>query len=102
MLCPGCGFDNPIPVRFCVRCHETLWFACPSCGNVQGHGGTCDHCGVDFVKFGAMIAMQQQVKAEQVREKQRRRIDIWKQVLLLPITGGWSLIRYLFSSARRE
>lgn len=102
MTCLRCGFDNPIPARFCVRCHEPLWFACPSCGHVQGHGGTCAKCGVDFAKFGVVLAVQHESRAQQERERRNERRALWKQILLLPITGGFSLIRHLFARARRD
>lgn len=100
MLCPRCGVDNPIPARFCTRCHEPLWFVCGACGTVQTHGGTCDQCGVDFAKFANVLVTQHKDRQERDRERRHERQTFWKQLLLLPVTGGLSLLRHLFSRAR--
>src|SRR5450755_2083253 len=49
--CPKCGTDARDIARFCPRCHATLRFECPSCGNTQRAGGKCEKCGIDFVKY---------------------------------------------------
>lgn len=86
--------------RFCRRCHATLLFKCPSCGATQRHGGTCDKCGVDFAKYAFMLVAQEQTRVSNEREKQVEKAAIWKQIILLPITGGYSLIRFFLNRSR--
>ena len=102
MSCPKCGRENSATVQFCVGCHAPLRYTCPACQHIQDHGGQCDQCGVDFVKYAAMMVFQAQTQAQKQREKSRTKNSIIKQVLLLPITGGLSLLGYLRSRARRE
>src|SRR5580698_8054978 len=49
--CPKCGATAREVARFCQRCHMTLRFSCPACKNEQRTGGTCEKCGVDFLKY---------------------------------------------------
>jgi len=51
---------------------------------------------VDFAKYATMLISQESIRAERDRKRTRTRADVLKQGLLLPITGGFSLIRYLF------
>jgi uncharacterized membrane protein YvbJ len=97
MKCSKCGQENLKAVEFCVRCHTPLHYTCPSCKNVQDHGGQCDQCGADFAKFAAMLVFQAQSNAQLSRQNTRNRQSILKQVLLLPITGGFSLIKFFRS-----
>jgi hypothetical protein len=69
---------------------------------VQLHGGKCDKCGLDFAKYAAMLVFQAKDAAQSERAKTRSRSAIVKQVLLLPITGGLSLIRYFAAKGRGE
>ncbi|HXT73070.1 MAG TPA: hypothetical protein VN785_04380 [Candidatus Angelobacter sp.] len=100
MECPKCKTPNGDAEQFCRRCHATLLFKCPSCAGTQRHGGTCDKCGVDFAKYGAMLVAQEQTRVSSEREKQVEKAAIWKQIILLPITGGYSLIRFFLSRSR--
>ncbi len=102
MKCAKCGHDNLKSVEFCARCHYPMRFTCPSCKNIQDHGGTCDKCGTDFAKFAAMLVFQAQTNAQQARETQRNRQSITKQILLLPVTGGFSLIKYFLNKMHGE
>lgn len=77
----------------------TLLYKCPSCAATQRHGGTCDKCGVDFAKYAAMLITQEEARASTQREKLRSNASIWKQIVLLPVTGGYSLMKFLL---RRE
>ncbi|MGE5327060.1 MAG: hypothetical protein ACM3NO_08465 [Deltaproteobacteria bacterium] len=72
----------------------TLRFVCPSCRNIQRHGGTCDKCGIDFMKYAMTLQLEMKTKADQERARLRARSSIIKQILLLPITGGFSLLKY--------
>lgn len=102
MQCPKCGQKNPDSAQFCTRCHSALRYKCPACNHVQDHGGKCDKCGVDFTKYGAMLLQQIQIAAEKNRERRQRSGSLVKQLLLLPITGGFSLVKYLLAKARGE
>jgi hypothetical protein len=97
MNCLKCGQKNLKAVEFCVRCHTPLRYTCPACKNVQDHGGKCDQCGADFAKFAAMMVFQAQSNANLSRQNARDRQSIIKQILLLPITGGFSLIKFFRS-----
>ena len=77
----------------------TLLYKCPSCMATQRHGGTCDKCGVDFAKYAAMLIAQEQNRVQHKRDKVRENASIWKQIILLPVTGGYSLVKYIL---RRE
>lgn len=73
----------------------TLLYRCPSCAATQRHGGTCDKCGVDFAKYAAMLVAQEQSRSQRKRDKARESASAWKQLILLPLTGGYSLVKYL-------
>jgi Double zinc ribbon len=102
MKCSKCGQENLKAIEFCVRCHHPLRFTCPSCKNIQDHSGKCDKCGADFAKFAAMMVFQAQTNAQRARESARDRHSVMKQILLLPITGGFSLIKYFRSKMRGD
>ena len=95
MQCPKCRQENPEKAQFCVRCHTPLSYTCPVCKHVQTHGGKCDQCGVDFAKYSAMLIFSAKDEAARERDRTRARTGIVKQILLLPITGGFSLLKYL-------
>jgi zinc-ribbon domain len=95
MRCARCGQENPDTHDFCSRCHAPSRYTCPSCRHTQLHGGQCDECGLDFAKYAAMLVFQGQATTMQVRQRKKRRSEIIRQILLLPITGGWSLLKYL-------
>ena len=100
MDCPKCKTANADTERFCRRCHATLLYKCPACGTTQRHGGACDNCGVNFAKYAGMLVAQEQIRADRKHEKVRESVSVWKQIILLPITGGYSLIRHLFKRSR--
>ncbi len=95
MICSKCQTDNPDTLQFCRRCHTPLWYVCPACRHRQTHGGQCDQCKVDFLKYAMMLQAQAKDQAEQERTRLRERSSLAKQVLLLPVTGGFSLLKYL-------
>jgi hypothetical protein len=64
------------------------------------HGGACDQCGVDFLKYVMAVGSQMECKLRERRERTRARSAVLRQILLLPLTGGYSLIKYL--RERRE
>jgi Double zinc ribbon len=102
MICPKCQHENPETARFCVRCHMTLRFSCPACTHVQDHAGSCDRCGIDYLKYAAVIESEMEGKLRDARERRQRRGAILKQVVLLPVTGGFSLLKSLKSTFARE
>jgi uncharacterized membrane protein YvbJ len=102
MQCPKCRQENPEHAQFCVRCHTPLSYTCPACKHVQAHGGQCEQCGVDFAKYSALLVFTAQETASQARERTRARTSIVRQIILLPITGGISLVKYLLGLLRRE
>jgi hypothetical protein len=61
---------------------------------VQLQGGKCEQCGVDFAKYAAMLVFQAKNEAVSERTKTQERNGVIKQLILLPITGGFSLIKY--------
>lgn len=102
MNCPKCTTANPESARFCVRCHAPLRFTCPACGHVQETGGQCGKCRVDFAKYATVLEFQMAKETRERREKARARHGIIKQAILLPLTGGWSLFKYLRTSLGGE
>jgi hypothetical protein len=56
---------------------------------------------VDFAKYSALLVFTAQQTASRERERTRLRTSIVKQIILLPITGGISLVRYLLGLLRR-
>jgi hypothetical protein len=96
MKCPKCATDALDTARFCLRCHATLRFECPSCRHQQLQGGTCEKCGVDFLKYLNSVITIKKVEAEGQHARNQRRSWIIKQVILLPITGGFHLLKDLF------
>jgi len=101
MQCPKCRRENPVTAQYCVRCHAPLRFSCPACRNVQDHGGNCDKCGVDFEKYAAMLVFQAKAGAEHKRRQARDHASLARQILLIPLTGGLSLLRYFFTRFRK-
>jgi hypothetical protein len=102
MRCPKCQHENPDSGQFCLRCHAPLRYVCPSCKHVQDHGGQCDACGVDFMKYAMMLQFEMKKQSDEERARLRQRSSIVKQILLLPITGGFSLLKFFRSRLRGE
>ena len=100
MECPKCRRQNPDTAQFCFHCHSPLRYVCPACKHVQQEGEKCRKCGVDFAKYAAMIQFQVHSRTQQDRERVKVRTSILKQILLLPITGGLSLLAFLRSHLR--
>src|ERR1700689_1725141 len=98
--CPKCSADAREVARFCPRCHATLRFECPACKHEHRKGGSCEKCGVNFVKYITAVVAAKKVEADQVHDRIERRTGIIKQVFLLPITGGLSLFKYFFRPSK--
>lgn len=91
--CGRCGEENPETARFCARCHTPLRYTCPGCGHEQGHGGSCDACGLDFAKYAALGLARMKVEAERERARIEQRNTGLRRLLLL-LTGGLSFFGY--------
>src|SRR5690349_5255127 len=102
MECPKCHRANPDTIQFCVGCHAPLRYVCPSCQHTQPQGGQCEKCGVDFAKYLSMVQFQMMTDAKQERSRMKSRSEIFKQILLLPVTGGFSLLKYFRNRLRGE
>jgi hypothetical protein len=100
ITCPKCGADAREIARFCPRCHATLRYECPACKHEQRKGGSCEKCGVDFMKYVTAVVAAKKIEADQIHDRIERRTGIIKQVLLLPITGGFSLIKHFLKRSR--
>lgn len=100
MLCPKCRQENLESAQYCVRCHAPVRYVCPACKHVQLQGGKCEKCGVDFAKYAAMLAFEAQQDTNRARERTRSRVGLLKQILLLPITGGISFVKYLLEQIK--
>ncbi len=101
MECPKCRQENSDEANFCTRCHATLCFKCPACGNGQRHGGRCEKCGVDFLKYAAMAVLAERTAADQKRSRVQHLSSLLRSILFAPITGGMSLVRYFLLSRDR-
>jgi hypothetical protein len=55
---------------------------------------------VDFAKYAAMLIFKAQEQSKREKERARTRAGVIKQILLLPITGGISLVRYLLAQLK--
>ena len=102
MQCPKCKAENPETVTYCVRCHAPVRYTCPACKHVQPQGGKCEKCGVDFAKYAAMLVFQAKETVQSERAKSKQRTGIIKQIVLLPITGGFSLLKYFRDKVKGE
>lgn len=86
--------------RFCRRCHATLRYECPACKHEQRQGGTCEKCGVDFVKYIMAVVTSKRAESDAIYERQERRSTLLKNLLFIPFTLGIPLLRNLFSISR--
>lgn len=69
-------------------------YTCPACKHTQDHGGKCDACGTDFEKYLVALNMQMEAVAQAERQNAKARSSLVRQVFLVPLTGGLSLIKY--------
>ncbi|PYV13187.1 MAG: hypothetical protein DMG21_21660 [Acidobacteria bacterium] len=97
MKCPKCGQENPDAVQFCTRCHATLKFVCPACKHVQDQGGQCAKCGVNFAKYALMIQARAKDEVDRKIAQSRERTSLARNLMMVPVNGGLSLLRYLRS-----
>lgn len=102
MKCPKCANEAADTVRFCPRCHTTLRYECPSCHYEQRHGGSCEKCGVDFLKFAGAAVAAQKATADAAHERANRRSILLKGLLFAPFTAGLPMIRQLLTGSRKD
>jgi len=102
MDCPKCRHQNPDSAQYCLRCHAPLRYICPACKHVQSAGGKCEKCGVDFAKYAAMLQFQLAAESQQERARMKTRSEVYKQIMLAPLTGGLSLLKYFRSRLRGD
>jgi hypothetical protein len=100
--CPKCGAAVREVARFCQRCHMTMRFECPSCGNKQRTGVKCEKCGINFVKYIGAVGAPTQAEEDTIEAKMDRRSALLKNVLAIPLTGGLSLFKQLFRASNRK
>src|SRR5271163_4478513 len=100
--CPKCGTAVREVARFCQRCHMTMRFECPSCGNKQRTGVKCEKCGINFVKYIGAVVAAKQTEADTIQAKLDRRSAFLKNLVALPLTGGISLVKQLFRISNRK
>jgi len=101
MKCPKCNSEARDIARFCQRCHATLRYTCPSCKHEQRQGGTCEKCGVDFLKYISAVVSAKRAEADVLHERLEQRSNFLRNVLLMPFNLGIPLLRQLFHGSRR-
>jgi primosomal protein N' len=102
MKCHKCDSEVREVARFCPRCHATLRYQCPACKHEQRQGGTCEMCGVDFLKYITAVMLGKKVEAEAAHERLQERSGLLKNILLIPFNMGIPLIRQLLSGSRKR
>jgi hypothetical protein len=100
--CPKCGTDVRDVARFCQRCHHTMRYECPSCHNQQRTGGKCEKCGIDFLKYIGAVVTQKQAEADVFHERIEQRSTLMKNILWMPFTLGFPIIRDFFVKRERK
>jgi zinc-ribbon domain len=101
MNCPKCGAEARDVARFCRKCHATLRYECPACKHEQRHGGACDECGVNFLKYITAVVANKQTKSDALEERQERRSTLLKNLLRVPLNLGIPLLWSLFVRSRQ-
>jgi hypothetical protein len=102
MKCPKCGNEAREVARFCQRCHATLRFQCPACKHEQRQGGSCEECGVDFLKYITAVVSAQKSEADAEHERLEQRSRLMRDLMLTPFTLGIPLLRDLFGVSNKQ
>ena len=102
MQCPKCKAEARDIARFCPRCHNTLRITCPSCKHEQRTGGTCEKCGVDFLKYITAVVAGKQAESDAVHDRIEQRSSLMRNIMLIPFNFGIPLFRQLFLGSRRS
>ena len=71
----------------------TLRYSCPACKHEQRKGGTCEKCGVDFLKYITAVVDAKRDARDVEQERLDRRSGLIKNIFMLIITGGLSVVR---------
>jgi hypothetical protein len=100
--CPKCGAPVREVARFCQRCHMTMRFDCPACGNKQHTGVKCEKCGINFVKYIGAVLAAKQPEQDSLEAKMDRRSALLKNIFAIPLTGGLKLFKQLFNASNRK
>jgi hypothetical protein len=100
--CPKCGAAVREVARFCQRCHMTMRFDCPSCGNKQRTGVKCEKCGINFVKYIGAVVAAKKPEEDTLEAKLERRSAFLKNIFAIPLTGGLKLFKQLFQASNRK
>ena len=100
--CPKCGAAVREVARFCQRCHMTMRFDCPSCGNKQRTGLKCEKCGINFVKYIGAVVAAKRPEEDTLEAKMERRSAFLKNIFAIPLTGGLKLFKQLFQASNRK
>jgi|SRR5215469_6775916 len=100
--CPKCGANVRQVARFCQKCHHTMRYECPSCHHQQRTGGQCEKCGVDFLKYIGAVMSQKQAEQDVMHERFEKRSTFVKNLLYLPFTLGFPIIRDYFLKRDRN
>jgi hypothetical protein len=79
-----------------------LRFECPACKHEQRHGGTCEKCGVDFLKYITAVISAKKAEADVEHDRLEQRSTLMRNLLLTPFTLGIPLIRDLFVGSRKS
>jgi len=78
-------------------------YECPSCHHQQRTGGKCEKCGIDFLKYVGAEITQKQAEADAFHERLEQRSTLMKNILWLPFTLGYPIIRdYFFKRDRKK
>jgi hypothetical protein len=102
LKCPKCGSDVREVARFCQRCHHTMRYECPSCHHQQRTGGQCEKCGIDFLKYIGAVMTQKHAETDAMHERFEQRSNFMKNLLYLPFTLGFPIIRDYFVKRDRK
>jgi hypothetical protein len=102
LKCPKCGSDVREVARFCQRCHHTMRYECPSCHHQQRTGGQCEKCGIDFLKYIGAVMSQKHTETDAMHERFEQRSNFMKNLLYLPFTLGFPIIRDYFVKRDRK
>ena len=102
MKCLKCGTEVREVARFCQRCHATLRYQCPSCKHEQRRGGSCEKCGIDFLKYITAVMSAKKAETDLEHERLEQRSSLLKNLMLMPFTLGIPLLRDMFVGSRKR
>jgi hypothetical protein len=96
MECTRCHHLNAESIEFCTCCHQTLLYKCPHCWHLQARSGTCEKCGCNFGIYWSSYLERTAKERDRVEvERVKSALSILLQILLIPLTGGRALVRFV-------